>query len=367
MPQPGPATLRACRQDADLIFDALRQGLDYSRLPTSAIVLLEQIEDNCDRVEWDCAHGACNELQRLTAGLDDRNLPKIDKAYTQAVAQLSEGALLLCQIRPRQAKQFFCDAQRLFDEADAQHSEAVALMAQGFAYHRQYENSAQPPPSWSPALKPLRSSFQIFEVLEDDLRWLVRDRLAAIHDLLDQSLQSAPLPGLLAVPHQPEEPDQGKLIPIISRISAGEAILVEDNIEEYRLVDARLAERVTFGLRVKGHSMIKAGILNDDIILIEQRVDKPPRGQIVAALVIQMDVEATLKRFYDEGNHIRLGPANDDYPITVVLADGLAEEEIRARYEVSHPGRRLAVYKGAEPQIAGWARALIREDLWPEK
>ena len=69
-----------------------------------------------------------------------------------------------------------------------------------------------------------------------------------------------------------------------------------------------------FALRIQGDSMINAGILNEDIVIVK-KASTVSNGEIVVALI---DDEATAKRFYKEDGHIRLQPENDDYEPIIV-------------------------------------------------
>ncbi|MCI8268150.1 MAG: transcriptional repressor LexA [Lachnospiraceae bacterium] len=97
-------------------------------------------------------------------------------------------------------------------------------------------------------------------------------------------------------------------VPIIGTVAAGQPILAEENIEDYFPVPANvLPNSQTFMLRVKGDSMIKAGILEDDYVIVEQTASAA-NGDIVVALI---DDSATVKRFYKEDSQYRLQPEND--------------------------------------------------------
>jgi len=96
------------------------------------------------------------------------------------------------------------------------------------------------------------------------------------------------------------------VLPLVGRVAAGSPILAEENIEGHVPVDAGMARRRAFCLRVTGDSMIEDGILDGDIIIVDQG-KKPSRGDVVVALV---DDEATVKHFYPEGATIELRPAN---------------------------------------------------------
>ena len=97
-------------------------------------------------------------------------------------------------------------------------------------------------------------------------------------------------------------------VPIVGRVAAGEPILAVENIENYFPIPAEfMPNQDTFMLRVKGESMINAGILDGDLIVVMKQ-DTARNGDMVVALV---DDSATVKTFYKEGDHIRLQPEND--------------------------------------------------------
>lgn len=100
-------------------------------------------------------------------------------------------------------------------------------------------------------------------------------------------------------------------IPLVGRVTAGIPILAVENIEGY--LDFPLVKRSyrespgsLFALHVQGDSMIEAGILNGDIIVV-QKEDVAENGEIVVALI---DDCATVKAFYKENGHFRLQPRN---------------------------------------------------------
>ena len=97
-------------------------------------------------------------------------------------------------------------------------------------------------------------------------------------------------------------------IPVIGRVAAGTPILAEENVEETLPVPEDIVGHGdVFILRVRGESMIQAGIMNDDYIVVHKQPDAN-NGEIVVALI---EDEATVKRFYKENGHIRLQPEND--------------------------------------------------------
>ncbi len=99
-------------------------------------------------------------------------------------------------------------------------------------------------------------------------------------------------------------------IPIVGQVAAGTPILAEQNVEDTFPVPARYAGGSNFMLRVKGESMINVGIMDGDLILVEQQ-NTARNGEIVVAMIDGFESEATVKTFYHEGDHIRLQPEND--------------------------------------------------------
>jgi len=97
-------------------------------------------------------------------------------------------------------------------------------------------------------------------------------------------------------------------LPIVGRVAAGQPILAEENIEGVLPVPVDFAgEGEHFILRVRGESMIQAGIFDDDYIIVRKQPEAN-NGEIVVALV---EDEATVKRFFKENGHFRLQPEND--------------------------------------------------------
>ena len=99
-------------------------------------------------------------------------------------------------------------------------------------------------------------------------------------------------------------------VPVVGRVAAGTPILAEENIEDSFPVPSRYVTNGTsFMLTVKGESMIEAGIMDGDYILVQQQ-NTARNGDIVVAMIDGFESEATVKTFYKEDNHIRLQPEN---------------------------------------------------------
>lgn len=101
-------------------------------------------------------------------------------------------------------------------------------------------------------------------------------------------------------------------VPLLGRIAAGSPVLASEDVEEiYPLPTSLVGRGPVFMLRVKGDSMLGAGILDGDLAVIRRQPTAEP-GEIVAALVA--GEEATLKRFYREGRRVILRAENKNYP-----------------------------------------------------
>ena len=97
-------------------------------------------------------------------------------------------------------------------------------------------------------------------------------------------------------------------VPIVGKVAAGEPILAVENIENYFPIPAEfMPNEPTFILQVQGESMINAGILDGDYVLVQQQPTTND-GDMVVALV---DDSATVKTFYKENGYYRLQPEND--------------------------------------------------------
>lgn len=99
-------------------------------------------------------------------------------------------------------------------------------------------------------------------------------------------------------------------IPLIGKVTAGKPILAEEDFEGYIGFDASAfgyRRNDLFALRIKGSSMINAGIMNGDVVIVEKR-DFAENGEIVVAMIGN---EATVKRFFREEGRYRLQPENN--------------------------------------------------------
>jgi SOS-response transcriptional repressor LexA len=240
---------------------------------------------------------------------------------------------------------------RVWNEIQHRHNHAVAAYCTGLAH--QFSGSDRS------ALRKYDEALERFSVARTDWmlmgedRWRKQCELAGrwierLRNRLRQAYSGGVAPTRTQVP-----------VPVLSSISAGQPMLAAEDFSEWVNVEVSQADRINFVLRVKGDSMTGAGISDGDLVLIEQTSAPPPNGQIAAVLVEGVDPEATLKKFYQEPDHIRLEPANANYPLIIVKPNRVPEADIRARYNVSHPKRLLEIHSGVEARIVGWYRGLV--------
>jgi repressor LexA len=108
---------------------------------------------------------------------------------------------------------------------------------------------------------------------------------------------------------------RSRRIPILGRVPAGEPLLAVENIEGMVAIDSTIAKGENlFLLKVKGDSMVEAGILDGDFVLVRPQ-STVEDGEIVVALI---EDEATVKRFFRESNGIRLQPENPAFTPIIV-------------------------------------------------
>ena len=108
-------------------------------------------------------------------------------------------------------------------------------------------------------------------------------------------------------------------VPIIGKVAAGEPIFAVENMEGYFPIPAEYMPKgkTTFMLEVKGESMVNAGILSGDKVLVQQQATAE-NGEMIVALV---EDSATVKTYYKENGHYRLQPENDAMDPIIVEGD----------------------------------------------
>lgn len=122
--------------------------------------------------------------------------------------------------------------------------------------------------------------------------------------------------GISVLNNKREDENLFRKIPVVGRVAAGSPILAVENIEGSIVVDPTLMKKNEdcFALKIKGDSMINAGIFEGDIVIVSPKKEAF-NGEIIVAMI---DDEATVKKFEKKNNKIRLLPENNNYaPIEV--------------------------------------------------
>lgn len=109
-------------------------------------------------------------------------------------------------------------------------------------------------------------------------------------------------------------PNKVKNVPLVGRVAAGTPLFTQENIEDNFALPAEIAGENAFMLRVKGNSMVEAGILNGDFLIVRQQPTAND-GDIVVALIGD---ESTVKRFYKKRDRIVLKPENNSMEPIIV-------------------------------------------------
>ena len=117
------------------------------------------------------------------------------------------------------------------------------------------------------------------------------------------------LPGVVRGPIAEEEHSRANQIPVLGNVAAGAPILAQEHIEEYLTFDTQGLSGEHFALKVRGESMLDAGILPEDLVVVH-RQQQVRSGDIVVAL---FEDEATVKTFRRQKGHVWLIPENPDY------------------------------------------------------
>jgi repressor LexA len=144
--------------------------------------------------------------------------------------------------------------------------------------------------------------------VNDHLRALEKKGYLQREDLKSRALRPVTIPGATPIGAR-AQPDADVIeVPVIGRVAAGAPLLAVENVQDTVHVDRFFIgqTREVFALRVKGESMIEDGIFDGDFIFVRKQL-QANRGDTVVAMIGD---EATVKRYYPEGDTIRFQPAN---------------------------------------------------------
>lgn len=168
--------------------------------------------------------------------------------------------------------------------------------------------------------------------VNDHLKALERKGYLVREELKSRALRPLEMEGQTSRTPSSESTDNRRgdemEIAILGRVAAGEPILAEENVIDRVVVDryflGAVKSKEVFGLVVRGESMIDAGIFDGDYIFVRKQATAL-EGEIV---VVMIEGEATCKRFYHEGDRIRLEPANASMSPIFVSRDEFRSVEV---------------------------------------
>jgi repressor LexA len=111
------------------------------------------------------------------------------------------------------------------------------------------------------------------------------------------------------VPAHVDVPSRTTVLPLVGEVAAGTGLVADEQVEDMVAVPEQLCADADFLLTINGDSMVNAGILDGDLVVVRKQ-DDARNGEIVVALMGNED--ATVKRFFRESGRVRLQPENDD-------------------------------------------------------
>jgi len=164
-----------------------------------------------------------------------------------------------------------------------------------------------------PTIREIGEEFSIRSTngVNDHLKALERKGYLSRGEQKSRSLVPTPSGRMLLGLGASRSSDRMLSVPVVGRVAAGAPLLADQNLEDMVRVDGALLPsgvdgNELFALRIKGDSMTGDGILDGDLVFV-RRQSAARRGDIIVALI---ENEATCKRYYPEGNRIRLQPSN---------------------------------------------------------
>jgi repressor LexA len=163
-----------------------------------------------------------------------------------------------------------------------------------------------------PTIREIGEQFSIRSTngVNDHLKALERKGYLSRGEQQSRSLVPTPSGRMLLGLGGTRAPEGTLEVPVVGRVAAGAPLLAEENLDESVRVDAALLPsgpgKELFALRIKGDSMIGDGIFDGDLVFV-RRQSAARSGEIVVALI---ENEATCKRYFPEGDRIRLQPSN---------------------------------------------------------
>ncbi|MEJ2554809.1 MAG: S24 family peptidase [Anaerolineae bacterium] len=323
---------------------------DRSCLPDVVMEYWRNVIDICGSAnpDWDRAESLCDHMKSTLIGLrnGDGDLRQMDKA--QGLVSILLGAICLGRRDLPAAHSHFENGGQYLHSWQEKDCEGLAYLGRAFT-HREEKN-------WPEALTMLQKA------LDANSKLPFRDQSKHTRRLKRRVEREI---GCITMASKQNTTQ----IPIVDDIAAGLGVIVEENIEEYLLLDDNHRNGATFGVKVVGDSMKDDGILPGDIVLIREQKDAEI-GEIIAVLITtKAGNEGVLKIYryhqkHGELQHVLLESSNPHSEDLVVIPSGANVDSIRALYTSARQRAKilnpLEYYEDAQLKIAGKYVGLVR-------
>jgi SOS-response transcriptional repressor LexA len=301
--------------------------------------------------QWEQAESLCRRSHQLVKGGTFRGQDDLDMnpLLAEGTALLYLGVTYL-NLKGRLESAHDCleRAAEVFRADNRTASAGLAYYAIGRLHQARSE--------WDDALKAYQQSlneltYHLSNLVVRELRKDASDRLAESVGKIDCSA---------ARRRGPQQFQKARCFPVLGEISAGAVSLDRSLAEdEYIALDAEHSGDPTYVLRVRGESMIGAGILNGDYVFIRDQ-EFAFDGEIAAVRVIDIEDAATLKRYYEADDHVRLQPANDDEKTIVVIPEEHKDRKSDIESKYKDLSGKLKIFCPADVAIEGKLVAVLR-------
>jgi len=298
--------------------------------------------------QWKDADALCRKSLQFACDStwDVYRAINVDTSYARGTALMYLGTTYLSQGMLDGAIDCYEQSGDIFHNLSKPRSAGIAWMASGEVYELKAD--------WDSAIKAYQLSLNAFGSNPTDQA--IREFRSQVSKQLIKAVEK--LGTTLETKGPSQETMMAKCIPVLGVIAAGKVLLInQDRGEEYIGIDDEHAGSPTFALRVQGHSMSKAGILDKDYVLI-RKLDFALNGDIAAVRIAGIEDTATLKRFFWEGNHWRLQPENDDEKTIIVVPNPDHADTVKGYYEDKRV--KIEIISDAEVAIEGKVVGVLR-------
>lgn len=353
---------------AEDVFNALwdLRLADEGELEQAPLDLYRKAQTLCSEQCFENAITCCETARRLARQTrDSKNITAF--RYTEGFSLAFLGATYLHCGKIHTAIECFQQATGQFRDSNRLRSESALWMAIGEGYTlligEDEKKGDVPLQDWDRALVAFQRCLNTIESLRatDQATVKLRDQVIKKLEQVNQRFtESLGGNGASTIDAPPTDPT-GEVypVPIVESIAAGVGIIADDDIRGQMWLSREQVREAKFAVQVEGQSMKGDSILHGDYVIIKEQpvADRP--GAVVAVLIFtEGQTLGTLKHYYQEDDHHRLEPTNEEEPTLIVVPVEKQVERIERYYR--QRSKSIAVYPG-DCQIVGKPVALFRE------